>query len=235
MMDYGGGSSTNRHVADNQQPTKSIRKDKRRNSSAGSSEGGGSESGKVVPSSFMERISNRFGRGSNTSTANAGQHSNSSASAGGGGGVLGSPTLSYGGVDNNNRNSRSPSEFSVEGGALGGRDGGDSDGVEVVARVAPTPHQRMWALIVDHNTSNGLIIKTIGVGGVLPANSSTAPKPPTYNGVSSLSLIHISEPTRLLSISYAVFCLKKKKKLNKGRNNSTISYNYRVTNYMLHR
>eukprot|EP00658_Telonema_sp_P-2_P055391 TRINITY_DN44040_c0_g1_i1.p1 TRINITY_DN44040_c0_g1~~TRINITY_DN44040_c0_g1_i1.p1 ORF type:complete len:185 (-),score=32.42 TRINITY_DN44040_c0_g1_i1:50-604(-) len=29
-----------------------------------------------------------------------------------------------------------------------------------------------------------------------------------------LSLIHISEPTRLLSISYAVFCLKKKKKEN---------------------
>ena len=28
----------------------------------------------------------------------------------------------------------------------------------------------------------------------------------------SLSLIHISEPTRLLSISYAVFCLKKKNK-----------------------
>eukprot|EP00658_Telonema_sp_P-2_P085928 TRINITY_DN990_c0_g1_i11.p1 TRINITY_DN990_c0_g1~~TRINITY_DN990_c0_g1_i11.p1 ORF type:complete len:406 (+),score=112.66 TRINITY_DN990_c0_g1_i11:173-1390(+) len=31
-------------------------------------------------------------------------------------------------------------------------------------------------------------------------------------GVANLSLIHISEPTRLLSISYAVFCLKKKKK-----------------------
>src|SRR5674536_403669 len=30
--------------------------------------------------------------------------------------------------------------------------------------------------------------------------------------VQMLSLIHISEPTRLLSISYAVFCLKKKKK-----------------------
>src|SRR5678816_3554269 len=28
--------------------------------------------------------------------------------------------------------------------------------------------------------------------------------------ISYLSLIHISEPTRLLSISYAVFCLKKK-------------------------
>eukprot|EP00658_Telonema_sp_P-2_P082269 TRINITY_DN8661_c0_g1_i1.p1 TRINITY_DN8661_c0_g1~~TRINITY_DN8661_c0_g1_i1.p1 ORF type:complete len:456 (+),score=69.76 TRINITY_DN8661_c0_g1_i1:182-1549(+) len=32
-----------------------------------------------------------------------------------------------------------------------------------------------------------------------------------------LSLIHISEPTRLLSISYAVFCLKKKKKYKKIR------------------
>src|SRR5678815_5659616 len=31
-----------------------------------------------------------------------------------------------------------------------------------------------------------------------------------------LSLIHISEPTRLLSISYAVFCLKKKKKKKKS-------------------
>src|SRR5674536_391404 len=30
-----------------------------------------------------------------------------------------------------------------------------------------------------------------------------------------LSLIHISEPTRLLSISYAVFCLKKKKQKKK--------------------
>eukprot|EP00658_Telonema_sp_P-2_P077353 TRINITY_DN6970_c0_g2_i2.p1 TRINITY_DN6970_c0_g2~~TRINITY_DN6970_c0_g2_i2.p1 ORF type:complete len:152 (-),score=37.95 TRINITY_DN6970_c0_g2_i2:28-483(-) len=32
--------------------------------------------------------------------------------------------------------------------------------------------------------------------------------------LSALSLIHISEPTRLLSISYAVFCLKKKKNKN---------------------
>eukprot|EP00831_Metopus_contortus_P022674 TRINITY_DN20417_c0_g1_i2.p3 TRINITY_DN20417_c0_g1~~TRINITY_DN20417_c0_g1_i2.p3 ORF type:complete len:123 (-),score=14.21 TRINITY_DN20417_c0_g1_i2:83-451(-) len=31
-------------------------------------------------------------------------------------------------------------------------------------------------------------------------------------GVLGLSLIHISEPTRPLYISYAVFCLKKKKK-----------------------
>eukprot|EP00658_Telonema_sp_P-2_P000613 TRINITY_DN10229_c0_g1_i10.p1 TRINITY_DN10229_c0_g1~~TRINITY_DN10229_c0_g1_i10.p1 ORF type:complete len:231 (-),score=46.80 TRINITY_DN10229_c0_g1_i10:74-766(-) len=33
-----------------------------------------------------------------------------------------------------------------------------------------------------------------------------------------LSLIHISEPTRLLSISYAVFCLKKKKKKKSRKN-----------------
>ena len=32
------------------------------------------------------------------------------------------------------------------------------------------------------------------------------------NAPLSLSLIHISEPTRLLSNSYAVFCLKKKNK-----------------------
>src|SRR5450756_3158668 len=35
---------------------------------------------------------------------------------------------------------------------------------------------------------------------------------PTFVG---LSLIHISEPTRLGMISYAVFCLKKKKKKEK--------------------
>ena len=34
----------------------------------------------------------------------------------------------------------------------------------------------------------------------------------------TLSLIHISEPTRLLSISYAVFCWKKKTPENKRKN-----------------
>src|SRR5678815_6190998 len=33
---------------------------------------------------------------------------------------------------------------------------------------------------------------------------------PLVRALLDLSLIHISEPTRLLSISYAVFCLKKK-------------------------
>src|SRR5674536_368779 len=36
-----------------------------------------------------------------------------------------------------------------------------------------------------------------------------------------LSLIHISEPTRLLSISYAVFCLKKKKPKGQKHQNIT--------------
>ena len=35
--------------------------------------------------------------------------------------------------------------------------------------------------------------------------------------IDALSLIHISEPTRLLSISYAVFCLKKKKHKRNNR------------------
>eukprot|EP00658_Telonema_sp_P-2_P006195 TRINITY_DN12362_c0_g1_i1.p2 TRINITY_DN12362_c0_g1~~TRINITY_DN12362_c0_g1_i1.p2 ORF type:complete len:110 (+),score=16.82 TRINITY_DN12362_c0_g1_i1:464-793(+) len=38
-----------------------------------------------------------------------------------------------------------------------------------------------------------------------------------------LSLIHISEPTRLLSISYAVFCLKKK--------NTKKTKNYKIVYY----
>src|SRR5678816_1027529 len=45
------------------------------------------------------------------------------------------------------------------------------------------------------------------IHGVFGTNSGR-PSVTVYN----LSLIHISEPTRLLSISYAVFCLKKKKK-----------------------
>src|SRR5674536_285390 len=46
----------------------------------------------------------------------------------------------------------------------------------------------------------------------LPVYASQRPLPDaTQDSVSGLSLIHISEPTRLLSISYAVFCLKKKK------------------------
>eukprot|EP00658_Telonema_sp_P-2_P068908 TRINITY_DN57923_c0_g1_i3.p1 TRINITY_DN57923_c0_g1~~TRINITY_DN57923_c0_g1_i3.p1 ORF type:complete len:207 (+),score=33.85 TRINITY_DN57923_c0_g1_i3:177-797(+) len=67
--------------------------------------------------------------------------------------------------------------------------------------------------------------------GIPPASSPSSPLVPTTTNTKNgaivapekgkgqqhqkqhvdLSLIHISEPTRLLSISYAVFCLKKKK------------------------
>eukprot|EP00658_Telonema_sp_P-2_P010427 TRINITY_DN13932_c0_g2_i1.p1 TRINITY_DN13932_c0_g2~~TRINITY_DN13932_c0_g2_i1.p1 ORF type:complete len:233 (+),score=38.23 TRINITY_DN13932_c0_g2_i1:374-1072(+) len=46
--------------------------------------------------------------------------------------------------------------------------------------------------------------------------SSGQQAPQTVSSDQDLSLIHISEPTRLLSISYAVFCLKKKKKTSKN-------------------
>src|SRR5678816_4679123 len=50
--------------------------------------------------------------------------------------------------------------------------------------------------------------------GILPLtvfpNETIKPGDKLLVSVKGLSLIHISEPTRLLSISYAVFCLKKK-------------------------
>src|SRR5660397_255400 len=68
----------------------------------------------------------------------------------------------------------------------------------------------------------------IGAPGILPAQSrrghSAPPRPATPPAQSPatvlfLSLIHISEPTRLRRISYAVFCLKKKKKKKKIKKN----------------
>ncbi len=43
------------------------------------------------------------------------------------------------------------------------------------------------------------------------------PSKPLAKTRQGLSLIHISEPTRLRRISYAVFCLKKKNKEKKKR------------------
>ena len=50
--------------------------------------------------------------------------------------------------------------------------------------------------------------------GVEYVGARHAPYPGSSYMNQMLSLIHISEPTRLLSISYAVFCLKKKKTKN---------------------
>eukprot|EP00658_Telonema_sp_P-2_P008044 TRINITY_DN13008_c0_g1_i6.p1 TRINITY_DN13008_c0_g1~~TRINITY_DN13008_c0_g1_i6.p1 ORF type:complete len:146 (-),score=13.04 TRINITY_DN13008_c0_g1_i6:66-503(-) len=56
-----------------------------------------------------------------------------------------------------------------------------------------------------------LIFLNIALFGIL-GQHHLQQLPPLFRGLIILSLIHISEPTRLLSISYAVFCLKKKKK-----------------------
>src|SRR5678815_5914987 len=59
-------------------------------------------------------------------------------------------------------------------------------------------------------TCNDLDLPVVPHGGLTNVVGGTITKP---NEIAlSLSLIHISEPTRLLSISYAVFCLKKKNK-----------------------
>eukprot|EP00658_Telonema_sp_P-2_P080353 TRINITY_DN7984_c0_g1_i8.p2 TRINITY_DN7984_c0_g1~~TRINITY_DN7984_c0_g1_i8.p2 ORF type:complete len:113 (-),score=18.54 TRINITY_DN7984_c0_g1_i8:58-396(-) len=50
------------------------------------------------------------------------------------------------------------------------------------------------------------------IGEGEPKSRTALIKMEVMSWFSHLSLIHISEPTRLLSISYAVFCLKKKKK-----------------------
>src|SRR5450756_1722265 len=54
----------------------------------------------------------------------------------------------------------------------------------------------------------GALTNTIANGEPLRHHDGKAP----YDALIELSLIHISEPTRLGMISYAVFCLKKKKK-----------------------
>eukprot|EP00658_Telonema_sp_P-2_P062036 TRINITY_DN5069_c0_g1_i6.p1 TRINITY_DN5069_c0_g1~~TRINITY_DN5069_c0_g1_i6.p1 ORF type:complete len:195 (+),score=50.78 TRINITY_DN5069_c0_g1_i6:462-1046(+) len=76
--------------------------------------------------------------------------------------------------------------------------------------------------VAGNNTTNNntTTTTTTASSGPPPAPPSLpiSPKPLSFaerikqGEGTDLSLIHISEPTRLLSISYAVFCLKKKKK-----------------------
>ena len=63
------------------------------------------------------------------------------------------------------------------------------------------------ALVITDNVELGRKIRNIEKLDVVSSEKLNA-----KNIAKRLSLIHISEPTRLLSISYAVFCLKKKKK-----------------------
>eukprot|EP00658_Telonema_sp_P-2_P039354 TRINITY_DN28161_c0_g1_i1.p1 TRINITY_DN28161_c0_g1~~TRINITY_DN28161_c0_g1_i1.p1 ORF type:complete len:133 (-),score=5.35 TRINITY_DN28161_c0_g1_i1:3-401(-) len=71
--------------------------------------------------------------------------------------------------------------------------------------------------IVQHRS------KVPGIGG----RASKIP-----GSVRELSLIHISEPTRLLSISYAVFCLKKKKRQYMQRQITEEQIAYQLDNIM---
>src|SRR5450756_2841724 len=62
------------------------------------------------------------------------------------------------------------------------------------------PMLRKVAVGVNHHLMRGGEFSTGDLGNFHPALT-----------IDALSLIHISEPTRLGMISYAVFCLKKKK------------------------
>ena len=81
-------------------------------------------------------------------------------------------------------------------------------------------------LTVSDGTTSASQTFTINVSPASIATTSDLPVFRVYpNPVSDLSLIHISEPTRLLSISYAVFCLKKKKKKNDQTNKDMTNTN----------
>src|SRR5428012_842 len=67
------------------------------------------------------------------------------------------------------------------------------------------------------------IALSLGVLAGLPGAALAQAGHDAHHPGTPLSLIHISEPTRLGMISYAVFCLKKKKK-NKNRIINTIKY-----------
>ena len=76
---------------------------------------------------------------------------------------------------------------------------------------------------VQEKDPNTLFPLQAALGYDLAQNLFVSKKNLLVEGISDLtyllSLIHISEPTRLLSISYAVFCLKKKKKTKKKKKN----------------
>src|SRR5678815_2140781 len=79
---------------------------------------------------------------------------------------------------------------------------------------SPTPQ----AYMADNDLALGRIVEAISKSpfwkntliAVLEDDAQNGPDHvDSHRSVLLLSLIHISEPTRLLSISYAVFCLKK--------------------------
>src|SRR5678816_2658190 len=87
---------------------------------------------------------------------------------------------------------------------------------------ATVPMYIIWSLIYSFGVGlayaafTAVVLNAIGEGSAATKYNvfaSLANFPIWWLGLLlGLSLIHISEPTRLLSISYAVFCLKKKTK-----------------------
>src|SRR5450756_3053416 len=81
------------------------------------------------------------------------------------------------------------------------------------ATVIPLLDSRCVISGINRRTGEDVLVK--GTNGEYCDLSYVSPLPQFQSGdivvTSSLSLIHISEPTRLGMISYAVFCLKKKK------------------------
>src|SRR5678815_3582979 len=65
-------------------------------------------------------------------------------------------------------------------------------------------------LKVDIGVTKTKVLEAMGGVQKIQTYTSTSFMTKKEGIIINLSLIHISEPTRLLSISYAVFCLKKK-------------------------
>src|SRR5678816_456059 len=80
----------------------------------------------------------------------------------------------------------------------------DMGGIDAVREITKfDPNARV--LMCSAMGQQALVVEAIQAGA-----KDFVVKPFQPSRVLELSLIHISEPTRLLSISYAVFCLKKK-------------------------
>src|SRR5665647_3795727 len=87
----------------------------------------------------------------------------------------------------------------------------DGDAYHVLDQVFDQPVEYIWHQDTDLSSFDCIILPGgFSYGDYLRAGA-IARFSPIMRTVEQLSLIHISEPTRRTPISYAVFCLKKKK------------------------
>src|SRR5450756_2927405 len=83
-------------------------------------------------------------------------------------------------------------------------------GLDPADGMAVIPAERLVGLPLE--PTRPVVIVPLAALRVPHLPAPPAPLPGRHGHGGDLSLIHISEPTRLGMISYAVFCLKKKKK-----------------------